>query len=119
MKPASAIMSEISSEHGGLLGALNAGELPRDQKQVYNARQHNKQCDKQGVHSSAKEKTDVLYYLMEQSRKCHDGIAFVRDVKAVPEPMCVLATEHQLDIWFVFVPTPVNFLSYALILRFA
>ena len=31
---------------------------------------------------------------MEQSQRCHGGIQFV---KAVPEPMCVLATDLQLD----------------------
>lgn len=70
-------MSAISRKQGGIL----------DQKQVYNVRQ--KGCEKD---SAPKEHSDVLYYLMEQSRRCFDGV-----VKAVPESMCVLATDVQLD----------------------
>ena len=71
---------------------LSVSLWTRDQKQVYNVRQ--KKCEKD---SAPKERYDVLYYLMEQSRKCFDGVKFVRDVKAVPEPMSVLATDVQLD----------------------
>ena len=102
-KSAKAAASAVARERGGLLGARSSGELPRDQKQVYNIRQQKE------VHAAAKQKNDILFYLMEQSRKCHGGLEFVRDVKAVPEPMCVLATDHQLDDMVRFCTIPNNF----------
>lgn len=109
-RPAKAIVSSIASEQGGLLGIRSAGELPRNQKQVYNTRLKKvAQCDQQDICASAKEKADVLYYLMEQSRKCHGDTPFVRDVKAVPEPMCVLATDIQLDDLVRFCTDPNQF----------
>ena len=69
-KPANAIVSSISSKQGGLLGVRSAGELPRNQKQVYNTRQQKQElADQQNLSTSVQERADVLYYLMEQSRK--------------------------------------------------
>ena len=86
------------------MGARSVGELPQDQKQIYNVRQQ--KCDKG---STAKEHSDVLYYLMEQSRRCFGDVQFVRDVKAVTEPMCVLATDVQLDDMVRFCTTSDQF----------
>ena len=109
-KPANAIVSSISSKQGGLLGVRSAGELPRNQKQVYNTRQQKQAlADQQNLSTSVQEWADVLYYLMEQSRKCHGGTPFVRDVKGVPEPMCVLATDLQLDEMVHFCTDPTQF----------
>ena len=71
-KLAKAVASAISHKQGGILGVRSSRELPRDQNQVYNVRQ--KRCEKD---SAPKERSDVLYYLMEQSRKCFDGVQFV------------------------------------------
>lgn len=46
---------------------------------------------------------------MEQSRKCHGDKEFVRDVKAVPKPMFVLATEQQLNDVVRFCTDPSQF----------
>ena len=43
-KPAKAVVLAISRKQGGILGVRSSGELPRDQKQVYNVRQ--KRCEK-------------------------------------------------------------------------
>ena len=107
-KPAKAILHSVVSKRGGLVGACSAGDLPRDQKQIYNIRQSEKAELCSNLHSHTGN-SDVLYYLMEQSRKCYGDVQFVRDVKAVPEPMCVLATDTQLD-WLVnFCTDPANF----------
>ena len=36
-KSAKAVVAEIACKQGGLLGVRSAGNLPRDQKQVYNS----------------------------------------------------------------------------------
>lgn len=38
-KPSKSIVSTVSSKQGGILGVHSAGELPQNQKQVYNSRQ--------------------------------------------------------------------------------
>lgn len=61
-KPARAVVSDITREQGGLLGVRSAGNLPRDQKQVYNIRQQRgaPQSSKESVPSTRKGQSDVL-----------------------------------------------------------
>ena len=52
---------------------------------------------------------DVLYNVMLQCKTSNPGKEFVRAVAASPEPMAVLATNHQLDDMVRFLTDPVNF----------
>lgn len=54
-KPAKAVVSSIASKQGGLLCLRCAGELPRNQKQVYNARQQESKPDQNQFHFSSRE----------------------------------------------------------------
>jgi hypothetical protein len=92
-KPAKSILSYIT---GDLVDAHSAGDMFCNQKQVYNSRQSMK-ITQQHSSPSQVQQTGVLYYLMEQSRRCYEDTQFVRDVKAAPESMCVLVTHTQLD----------------------
>ena len=76
-RPAKEAVSEITREQGGILSVRSAGSLPRDHKQVYNIRHQQKSSSGKQATAEAKEKSDVLYYLMEQSRACRDGQEFV------------------------------------------
>ena len=86
-------------QQGGELDARGLNKLPRNADQMKNYRR-----------SGAKKESDVLYSVMLQC-KLSEGKsdAFVRDVKAAPEPQCILSTDWQLTDLVRFVTKPSEF----------
>lgn len=86
-KPTKAF-NKVFDERGGIRGCTSVGDMPRNRKQVRNARY--KLSDPQP-------KKDTLYEVMKM---CIDDQSradpFVRCVQAAPEATCVLATNNQL-----------------------
>lgn len=74
------------------MNAQSIGALPRNREQVSNIRRGNENsiCSKKSLR-------DPLFMVMEQSKLCEAGDKFVRVVTGCPEPMCILATDQQLD----------------------
>ena len=87
-----AVVNSVYKKSGGIMNAHSVGALPRNREQVSNIRRgtDNSICSNKGVH-------DPLFLVMEQSKHCKLGDKFVRVVTGSPEPMCVLATDQQLD----------------------
>ena len=86
-----AVISNIYEEAGGSTGASSASELPRNRRQVYNARQLSSSTLKDG-------KVDPLFELI---KKCKEdllpgGRKFIRHVSIDSSPSCVLTTDAQL-----------------------
>ena len=80
-------VSILTTEQGGELQASSAASLPRSRCQIKYARhhQHNKDCN-------------PLYSVMLECKLAQGkSEAFVQDVKAAPQPMCVLCFDWQLD----------------------
>jgi len=77
----------LTKEQGGELEAHEAPSLPCDWRQVKYARQHQQVKD-----------TNLLYTIMLEC-KLAQGTSqiFVQDVKAAPQPVCILSSEWQLD----------------------
>ena len=77
----------LTKEQGGELEAHEAASLPCDWRQVKYARQHQQVKD-----------TNLLYTIMLEC-KLAQGTSqiFVQDVKAAPQPVCILSSEWQLD----------------------
>lgn len=77
----------LTKEQGGEIGAKSAASLPRNRRQIAYARGQKQTKD-----------PNPLYSIMLEC-KLSQGKAdsFVQDVKAAPQPMCVLSTEWQLD----------------------
>ena len=77
----------LTKEQGGGLKAHGAASLPRDRQQVKYARQRQQVKD-----------TNPLYSIM-LGCKLAQGTSnvFGQDVKAAPQPMCILSSEWQLD----------------------
>ena len=85
-----ATFEQIDKEIGDVVGQQSAGSRLRNPQQVSNARRRlNLAHGKPGN------------YLTEAMELCKSGQnknnPFVRCVQAAPEPMCVLATDRQLD----------------------
>ena len=84
--------------------AKSQGELPRNHMQVSNAKRNNftslSLC-------SNKSLRDPLFVVMEQCKLQDDK--FVRTVTACPEPMCLLASDQQLDDLVCFCTDPKQF----------
>jgi hypothetical protein len=75
--------------------AKSGCELPRDRRQIYNAKKAHKACA-EGA-SVPDYKHDTLAQVMQMCKETSSSTnAFVRSVEAAPEPMCVLATDQQL-----------------------
>jgi len=99
------VVSVIYKKQGGLMGASSVGELPRDRHQISNIRSKTTNTSI----CSAKGLKDPLYMVMEQSKLCECEEKFVRVVNACPEPMCVLATDQQLNDLVRFSTNPNQF----------
>jgi hypothetical protein len=86
-------METIDNEVGGLIGQSSSGSRLRNLTQVYSARR------KLNLNSAVNHAGAQLADIMEMCKTGHDaGIEkFVRYVQAAPEPMCILASERQLD----------------------
>ena len=82
------VVHTITKQQGGEILAKGAAYLPRDRQQVANFRR-----------SVAKPKdTNVLYSIMVECKLAQGKKdAFIRDVKAAPEPQSVLFYDWQLD----------------------
>ena len=80
-------MHKAVQQQGGELTARGLNKLPRNSQQIRNYRR-----------SETKKDTDVLYSVMLQC-KLSEGKSdsFVRDVKAAPDPQCVLYTDWQMS----------------------
>ena len=84
-RPKSALQI-ATQKHGGELEARGLNMLPRNLDQMKNYRRSGKKKD-----------NNVLYSVMLQCKVAEGKMdAFVRDVKAAPDPQCVLFTDHQI-----------------------
>ena len=80
------VVSSLSHNVGGVMGAVAPGQLPRDEMQVSNAKRHLQFSEKGGV-------SDELLIVMQKAKA--DPI--VRDVKTSPDPAIVVCTDSQLS----------------------
>ena len=85
-------------QQGGELHARGLNKLPRNVQQMKNYRR-----------SETKKDSDVLYYVMLQCKMSEGkNDSFVRDVKAAPDPQCVLYTEAQMADLVRFTTKPTD-----------
>lgn len=96
-------MTEVINDAGGMINSRCAGALPKSYQQVsyYKCKE---KSQKELGHNF-----DVLYNVMLQCKTSNPGKEFVRAVAAAPEPMAVLATNHQLDDMVRLLTDPVDF----------
>ena len=73
-------------------------DLPRDRRQVYNFKSANKiKLEKQSM-TCGLPCSDTLAHIKSQCKETSSGSdAFIHSIEAAPEPMCVLATDKQLN----------------------
>ena len=82
--PKAAIHKAVQKQ-GGEFVARGLNKLPRNSQQMRNYRR-----------SETKKDTDILYSVMLQYKLTEGKLdSFVRDVKAAPDPQCVLYTDQQ------------------------
>ena len=99
-------VSAIHTKQGGIMAASSQGKLPRNRLQISNVRRkigtNLPICSSKGVR-------DPLFMVMEQGKLCESGDKFVRVVTACPEPMCILASDQQLNDLARFGTNPSGF----------
>ena len=106
INPPKQAVSVVYEEKGGMMGAQCLGELPRNRDQVSNMR---RSVNPNLPICSSKGLRDPLFMVMEQCKLCESGDKFVRVVTASPEPMCLLATDQQLNDLVRFATNPNKF----------
>ena len=90
------VLREVENIQGGVMSAKSGCDLPRNRRQVYNAKQANKVGGETLCSSIPRQ--DTLAEVMQMCKDTSSSTdAFIRSVEAAPEPMCVLATSQQLS----------------------
>lgn len=89
MTPKAAVKA-VYDKAGGIVNSTSLSEVPRDRRQAYNAKSHNKSTSS----IASNQHKDLVYDLLEQ----HYGSLkmFVRNVSFDDAVSCVLATDQQL-----------------------
>ena len=77
----------VSDKVGGLLSSSCPGQLPRNERQIKHAKSSLKEFDP----------ADELYTVMFQAKQEDVSSSFIRDMKVLPEPAVILASDYQLD----------------------
>lgn len=101
-----ATVSSVYADKGGILNANSLGELPRNRQQVAHMRRGRYATSSL---CSKKSTRDPLFMVMEHSKLQDGEDTFVRTVTACPEPICLLATNRQLDDLVRFCINPDQF----------
>ena len=100
-KPREAIHHVVGKEIGGIRFCSGIGQLPRDRQQANYFRRikSNSGGFVPVKNMSGEGKEDPWYGLLKESKiqAKKRSTAFIRDVRVGGEPLCVLATDRQLD----------------------
>ena len=102
-RPRDAVHHVISDNLGGIESCDGIGQLPRNRQQSSDLKrkridENTSQLQRKNI--SGKNKVDDPWYmLLNESKKQNENKrnAFIRDVRIGGEPLCVLASERQLQ----------------------
>ena len=86
------VISKVSSELGGVIGATDPCMLPRNEQQVMKAKSRSKIAAVPACSSSDNFAVVMHYAFLEDSNNL-----FIRDVKTLREPAVVVCYDRQLD----------------------
>ena len=103
-KPRDAVHKVVSDDLGGVASCAGVGQLPRNRQQASDLKR-NRERTQQPNSSTQKNmsgpgRADDPWYLLLNASKQHSlnkETAFVRDVRVGGEPLCVLASNRQLN----------------------
>jgi len=98
------VLDEVSKNNGGIMKAKCASILPRNITQIYNA---NKDLNNEKGIVNTDPYNSLILMCKEQDK--NSATAFVRKVECAPEPIVVLATDHQIYDVVKFCTHPVRF----------
>lgn len=86
------VISKVSAELGGVVGASDACTLPRNEQQVIKAKSRSKTATVPTCTSN-----DELAVVMHHAILEDSNSPFIRDVKTLREPAVVVCYDRQLD----------------------
>ena len=78
----------VSVKVGGLMSSSCSGQLPRNERQA--------RYSKSVAMCSEYNPADDLYSIMFQAKQEDTSCTFIRDIKVLPDPAIVLASDYQL-----------------------
>ena len=86
------VISKVSSELGGVIGAIDPCVLPRNEQQIMKAKSRSKIAAVPACSSSDNFAVVMHYAFLEDSNNL-----FIRDVKTLREPAVVVCYDRQLE----------------------
>ena len=101
--PREAVSHVVSKDLGGISSCIGVGQLPRSRQQssdLKRNRNYGVNEESNSKNMSGKRRVDDPWYLLfnEAKKQSKDRkSAFIRDVRVANEPLCVLATDRQLN----------------------
>ena len=93
----------LSLKAGGLLGATASGEMPRNEKQISNAKRRS------GVAGVGDSAADELFVVMQRAYAQDTMKKFIHDIRTAQEPAIVLASDQQISDLLCFCTSSFEF----------
>ena len=114
MKPREVVYKTVAEDLGGISKCSSPGQLPRGRQQVKDfARKMSSVSDPLGKKNISGKcgNDDPWYRLLGECKKQATSrkMAFIRDVRVAPEPLCVMTTDRQINDMKRFCCSPVEY----------
>ena len=98
MTPRDVVYTTVADEIGGISKCSSSGKLPRGRQQVKDFSRYAKQQRTHNTAGQIKDDDPWLRLLGEGKKQALSrNTAFIRDVRVAPEPLCVMATDRQIN----------------------
>ena len=99
------ILSDVSSQVGGVLAATDPCSLPRNEQQIVDAKRRQKKIVSYGNTSGV----DELGVVMQTAYMEDEGNCFIREMRVLREPAIVLALDRQMNDLTNFCTSDIKF----------
>ena len=111
LNPREAVHKVVKNDLGGLASCSSVGQMPRNRQQVKDLTRNQSVAGCKKSLSENYEQDDPWYRILGESKKqaCNRKTPFIRDVRVAPEPLCILATDRQLNDLRRFCCNPIEY----------
>ena len=111
LNPREVVHKVVKDDLGGLASCSSVGQMPRNRQQVKDLARNQTAAERKKNLSGNYDHDDPWYRILGESKKqaSNKKTAFIRDVRVAPEPLCILATDRQLNDMRRFCSNPIEY----------